>query len=90
MDFHYIITSILGSLFAIILYLMKNKIENIEKSIKDVNDKSENNSAEIQEFKDNYLDRFEKINNNINKSKIEILEKFHSLEMHMINNKKTR
>lgn len=75
-----IIESVLGGAFVIIGYLMKNRIEKSELDIKELKE-------EMSEFKDNYLSRFEKVNNGINSSKLEIIEKIHQLELSVKNKK---
>jgi uncharacterized protein YkvS len=67
-------------IFSIMGYLIKSKIERLDNDVYGI-------KSDMKEFKDNYLDRFEKLNNNINNSKIQILEKFHELELHLKNKK---
>jgi len=76
-----IIESTLGIAFIIIGYLMKTKIEKIEKEIEKKGDKIESLEKDMSEFKDNYLSRFERVNESVNNSKLEIIDKIHQLEL---------
>ncbi len=71
-----LIGGIIQCILLVILYLLKTKVESLEQRLT-------NNEDDMVKFKDNYLDRFEKINKNINNSKIEILEKLHAFELHV-------
>lgn len=62
-----VVLFIFNILLGIIAYLLKSKIEAMETDVK-------NTKSEMKEIKDNYLDRFEKLNKNINDSKIEIVK----------------
>lgn len=63
---------------AVIGYLTTDKIQKMEKTISE-------NKREIKEIKENYLDRFEKLNASVLSSKLEILEKFHEVQISLIN-----
>jgi len=69
-----IITIMATAIVGLVAWLGKSKIDRIDADLKTLKD-------DMDEFKDNYLDRFEKVNKNINSSKEQILEKFHTLEM---------
>ena len=60
---------------------MKTKIEKIEKEIEKKGDKIESLEKDMSEFKDNYLSRFERVNESVNNSKLEIIDKIHQLEL---------
>lgn len=77
MDYIYLLGGITTTFFSIAGYLFKSKLEQMEVEINHLRD----TQKEIQE---NYLDRFEKLNRTINSSKLEILEKFHKLELTII------
>lgn len=70
-----------GAFLTLLAYLGKSKVEALEESIKQLWEKIESVEAEMAEFRDNYLDRFEKVNHNITESKEQIIEKIHALEM---------
>lgn len=75
-----LLSGLVTALSGAAVWLVKDKVSKIEGETKKALD-------EIREIKDNYLDRFDKVNTNINKSKIEILERFHNLELHLKNGK---
>lgn len=61
-------------LMNVIGFLVREKVKNIETELTEVR----NN---LYEFKENYLDRFEKVNKNITETKIEIIEKLHAIDL---------
>lgn len=74
---------LISSVFTVVLgtisYLIKSKIDSMEADI-------EENKTEIKKFKDNYLDRFEKVNKKIEEvnktiydSKIEVIKEISKL-----------
>ena len=62
------------AILAIIGYLAKNKIETMETELKQI-------KLDMEDFKMNYLDRFEKVNKTISDSKIEIIKALSDLEI---------
>ena len=68
---------IFSTIFGIMGFLIRSKISEMENDIKNL----EQQNKEIEE---NYLDRFDKLNKNINQSKIEILDRFHQFEIKII------
>ena len=67
---------IFGIMVSIIGYLGKAKVARMDNDIYGL-------KVDMKEFKDNYLDRFEKINNNIADSKLEILDHIHKMEIRL-------
>lgn len=65
-------TIIIGVIIGVLGYLFRSRLERIERDIEIL-------KKEQQEFKDNYLDRFEKVNKNINDSKLEIMKELNKL-----------
>jgi archaellum component FlaC len=80
----FVVEGLITIIGLIIGFLIKDKINTIEKNMQDLQMKYTGLHAEMLEFKDNYLDRFEKINKNISESKLEILKEFHIAEMHLL------
>lgn len=85
-----IVILIITTLLGILGFLIKGKIDRMEKDIEHANTNIEKVDAENQELKNNYLSRFEKVystmNNmdrgireNIHESKVEIIKEFSKL-----------
>lgn len=72
---------LVGIVFGLIAWLGKSKVDRIDTDFKEFKEDVESIKNEMTEFKENYLDRFEKVNKNINSSKEQIIEKFHALEL---------
>ncbi len=66
------------TLLAVIGYFAKDKIERMEAELISIRN-------DVYEFRDNYLDRFEKVNKAVNDSREEIMEKLHHLELTLKN-----
>ena len=75
------INVIIASTIALLGYLLKNRVDKMEKQIDDMQKDIVKINHEMQEFKMNYLDRFQKVNSNIADSKLEIIEKLKDLEI---------
>lgn len=74
----YFIQVAIGLVIAVLGFLLKNKIEKMEKDIS-------TNTLEIKEIKENYLDRFEKLNVTVNKRANDLSDKMHELQITLMN-----
>ena len=72
-----LIQIIAGVIFAVIGFLIKSKISDMETDIKNLQD-------ENKEIVENYIDRFEKLNKNINVRASEIIDRFHAFEIKIL------
>lgn len=70
----WIITSLLGLLVLIAGWALRSVVSTINKRLNIV-------EQEIKEIKENYLERFNKVNTHIVESKEEIIGKLHKLEL---------
>lgn len=69
---------IVSSIGAVVIGILGWLLRNLY-SIQD--DKIDTMEEELKKIKENYLDRFEKMNNHVTKSKEEIIDKLHALEL---------
>ncbi len=77
---HILMTVLLAGVVGLIGYLAKTNKERTDRDIETSRQDIKLIWLEIKEFKENYLDRFEKVNTNINASREAILEMFHQLD----------
>lgn len=86
------ITLLIGGVGTLLWYLITKQISRMEDDIKErkselvlfekvIKKDFEKVWVEMKDFKENYLDRFDKVNTNINASREALLEMMHKIEL---------
>ena len=76
-----ILGSLLSLIFSLLLWLLKDKVKQMETELSNTKLLLRENQDKMYNFEHNYIDRFEELNKSIFESKLEIIQKIHQLEL---------